>query len=232
PAVVVGTALLVLSVIMVFVIPAFHDVFRSFGADLPGPTLLLIASSEFLARWWPPILGLLGAGAYAAMQALRTSMPLQAMRDRTLLRLPLFGPLIDKACVARWTRTLATLHGAGVPMAPALAAVRGASGNRVYEEATDLIRREVALGTSLALAMERSGAFSPLVLQMCAIGEESGTIDAMLTKAADFLESEVADLVSGLSSLLEPLIVLVLGLVIGGIVVALYLPIFQLGQIV
>lgn len=232
PAVVVGTALLVLSVIMVFVIPAFHDVFRSFGADLPGPTLLLIASSEFLARWWPPILGLLGAGAYAAMQALRTSMPLQAMRDRTLLRLPLFGPLIDKACVARWTRTLATLHGAGVPMAPALAAVRGASGNRVYEEATDLIRREVALGTSLALAMERSGAFSPLVLQMCAIGEESGTIDAMLTKAADFLETEVADLVSGLSSLLEPLIVLVLGLVIGGIVVALYLPIFQLGQIV
>lgn len=232
PAVVVGTALLVVSVIMVFVIPAFHDVFRSFGADLPGPTLLLIGVSDFLARWWALLLGLLGAGAYATAHALRHQPSLQALRDRTLLGLPLFGPLIDKSCLARWTRTLSTLHGAGVPMAQALAAVRGAAGNRVYEEATDRIRQEVTLGTSLALAMERSGAFPPLVLQMCAIGEESGAIDAMLAKAADFHETEVGDLVSGLSSLLEPLIVLVLGLVIGGIVVALYLPIFQLGQIV
>lgn len=231
PAVVVGTALLVLSVIMVFVIPAFHDVFRSFGADLPGPTLLLIATSEFLVRWWPALLSLLGAGTFAAAHALRRQPALQALRDRVLLGLPLFGPLIEKSCLARWTRTLATLHGAGVPMALALAAVRGAAGNRVYEEATDRIRRDVALGTSLALAMERSGAFPPLVLQMCAIGEESGAIDGLLSKAADFHESEVADLVSGLSSLLEPLIVLVLGLVVGGIVVALYLPIFQLGQI-
>ncbi|QBK06411.1 type II secretion system F family protein [Hylemonella gracilis] len=232
PAVVVGTALLVVSVIMVLVIPAFHDVFRSFGADLPGPTLLLIALSDFLARWWLLLLGMLGVGACATVHAVRHHPTLQALRDRTLLGLPLFGPLINKSCLARWTRTLATLHGAGVPMAQALATVRSAAGNRVYEEATDRIRQEVGLGSSLALAMERSGAFPPLVQQMCAIGEESGAIDAMLAKAADFHENEVGDLVSGLSSLLEPLIILVLGLVIGGIVIALYLPIFQLGQIV
>lgn len=232
PAVVVGTALLVVLLIMVLVIPAFRDVFRSFGAELPHATLLLMALSEFLARWWLAFLVVLGAGSYLMLRALRRSAALRALRDRVVIGLPLFGPLIDKSCLARWTRTLATLHGAGVPMAQALAAVRGAAGNHVYEAATDRIRQEVTLGTSLALAMERSDAFAPLVLQMCAIGEESGAIDAMLAKAADFHETEVGDMVTGLSSLLEPLIILVLGLVIGGIVVALYLPIFQLGQIV
>jgi type IV pilus assembly protein PilC len=232
PAVVTGTGLLVVTAIMAFVIPAFRDVFRGFGAELPGPTLLLISVSEFLARWWPLLLALLGAGVWAATQALRRQPALQAWRDRTLRQLPLFGPLIDLACLARWTRTLATLHGAGVPMAQALTAVRGAAGNHVYETATDLIRQEVAMGTSLAVAMAHSGVFPPLVQQMCAIGEESGAIDAMLAKAADFHETEANDRVAGLSSLLEPLTVLLLGLVIGGIVLALYLPIFQLGQIV
>ncbi|EYC50427.1 type II secretion system protein F [Hylemonella gracilis str. Niagara R] len=232
PAVVVGTALLVVLLIMAFVIPAFRDVFHSFGAELPHATLLLMAMSDFLARWWAALLGVLSAGAYLLRRALGRNAALRALRDRAVLTLPLVGPLLDKSCLARWTRTLATLHGAGVPMAQALTAVRGAADNQVYEAATDRIRQEITLGTSLAVAMERSGAFAPMVLQMCAIGEESGAIDAMLAKAADFHEAEVSDLVTGLSGLLEPLIILLLGLVIGGIVVALYLPIFQLGQIV
>ncbi|EGI78454.1 type II secretion system protein [Hylemonella gracilis ATCC 19624] len=232
PAVVVATATLVVSIIMVFVIPAFHEVFRSFGADLPGPTRVLIGMSEFMARWWPLLLTLLVTALCAAAHALQRQPGLQAWRDRTLLVLPIFGPLIEKACLARWTRTLATLHGAGVPMGQALAAVRGAAGNRVYDTATGHVQQEIGLGTSLAIAMERSGAFPDLVLQMCAIGEESGAIDTMLGKVADFYETEVSDLLTGLSSLIEPLIILLLGLVIGGIVVALYLPIFQLGQIV
>ncbi|MFO6418876.1 type II secretion system F family protein [Hylemonella sp. W303a] len=232
PAVVVATALLVVSVIMVLVIPAFHEVFRSFGADLPAPTLLLMGMSEFMARWWPVLLTLLVTCVCAAAHGLRRQPALQAWRDRAMLAAPILGPLIEKACLARWTRTLATLHGAGVPLGQALAAVRGAAGNRVYDAATDFVQREIALGTSLALAMERSGAFPALALQMCSIGEESGAIDAMLNKVADFYEAEVGDLLTGLSSLLEPLIILVLGLVIGGIVIALYLPIFQLGQIV
>lgn len=232
PAAVSMTAVLVVSVIMIFVIPAFRDVFSAFGAELPGMTRMVMGLSEFLAHWWFPIAATLGAGVSLYLRSLRHSKALQATQDRFLLRLPLFGALIDKSCVARWTRTLATMFAAGVPMAQALASVGGAAGNVVYEEATLQIRQDVSAGSSLTSAMKRTNLFPSMALQMSAIGEESGMIDQMLVKAADFYETEVNDMVAGLSSLLEPFIIIFLGGIIGGLVIAMYLPIFQLGQVI
>jgi type IV pilus assembly protein PilC len=157
---------------------------------------------------------------------------MQMVMDRLLLKVPVFGALIEKSCVARWTRTLSTMFAAGVPLVEALDSVGGAAGNSVYLEATTSIQREVSTGTSLTNAMTNANVFPSMVLQMCAIGEESGTIDHMLGKAADFYEAEVDDMVAGLSSLLEPIIIVFLGTIIGGIVIAMYLPIFKLGQVV
>jgi type IV pilus assembly protein PilC len=232
PIAVVIVAFVVVTIIMIFVIPAFKSVFSSFGADLPAPTLFVMAMSEFFVKYWWLIFSIIGGGIYFFMQAWRRNEKMQMVMDRLLLKVPVFGALIEKSCVARWTRTLSTMFAAGVPLVEALDSVGGAAGNSVYLEATTSIQREVSTGTSLTNAMTNANVFPSMVLQMCAIGEESGTIDHMLGKAADFYEAEVDDMVAGLSSLLEPIIIVFLGTIIGGIVIAMYLPIFKLGQVV
>jgi type IV pilus assembly protein PilC len=232
PISVLIVAFVVTAVIMIFVVPAFKEVFANFGADLPGPTLFVIAMSEIFVQYWWLIFGGLFGGVYFFMQAWRRSAAMQMVMDRVLLRMPIFGTLVDKSCIARWTRTLATMFAAGVPLVEALDSVGGAAGNSVYTAATVKIQQEVSTGTALTVAMTNVKLFPSMVLQMCAIGEESGSIDHMLGKAADFFESEVDDMVAGISSLMEPIIIVILGTVIGGIVVAMYLPIFKLGQVV
>ena len=232
PIAVVVVAFVVVTIIMIFVIPAFKSVFSSFGADLPAPTLFVMAMSEFFVSYWWLIFSVIGGGIYFFMQAWQRNEKMQMVMDRLLLKVPVFGVLVEKSCVARWTRTLSTMFAAGVPLVEALDSVGGAAGNSVYLNATTSIQREVSTGTSLTNAMTNARVFPSMVLQMCAIGEESGTIDHMLGKAADFYEAEVDDMVAGLSSLLEPIIIVFLGTIIGGIVVAMYLPIFKLGQVV
>ncbi len=232
PISVLIVAFVVTAVIMIFVVPAFKEVFANFGADLPGPTLFVIAMSEIFVQYWWLIFGGLFGGFYFFMQAWRRSAARQMVMDRVLLRMPIFGTLVDKSCVARWTRTLATMFAAGVPLVEALDSVGGAAGNSVYTAATVKIQQEVSTGTALTVAMTNVKLFPSMVLQMCAIGEESGSVDHMLGKAADFFEAEVDDMVAGISSLMEPIIIVILGTVIGGIVVAMYLPIFKLGQVV
>jgi len=232
PISVLIVAFVVTAVIMIFVVPSFKEVFTSFGADLPAPTLVVIAISEYFVKYWWLIFGSIGGGFYFFMQAWKRNVKMQQFMDRLLLKMPIFGVLVDKSCVARWTRTLSTMFAAGVPLVEALDSVGGASGNWVYESATLKIQQEVSTGTALTAAMTNANLFPSMVLQMCAIGEESGSIDHMLGKAADFYESEVDDMVAGISSLMEPIIIVILGTVIGGIVVAMYLPIFKLGQVV
>jgi type IV pilus assembly protein PilC len=232
PISVVVVAFVVVSVIMIFVIPAFKEVFTSFGADLPAPTLFVIGMSEFFVKFWWLIFGVVGGGLYFFFQAWKRSEKVQIFMDRLMLKLPVFGDLVFKSVIARWTRTLSTMFAAGVPLVEALDSVGGASGNYVYASATEKIQMEVATGTSLTAAMTNANVFPTMVLQMCAIGEESGALDHMLGKAADFYEAEVDDMVEGLSSLMEPIIIVFLGGLIGGIVVSMYLPIFKLGQVV
>ena len=232
PISVLIVAFVVTAVIMIFVVPAFKEVFSNFGADLPGPTLVVIAISEIFVKYWWLIFGGLGSGFYFFMQAWRRNEKMQHVMDRIMLKMPIFGTLVDKSCIARWTRTLATMFAAGVPLVEALDSVGGAAGNSVYEIATKKIQQEISTGTALTVAMTNANIFPSMVLQMCAIGEESGSIDHMLSKAADFYEAEVDDMVAGISSLMEPIIIVILGTVIGGIVVAMYLPIFKLGQVV
>jgi type IV pilus assembly protein PilC len=207
-------------------------VFQSFGADLPAPTLMVMAISEFFVAWWYLIFGSIGAALYFFFQAWRRSLKVQQAMDRILLRVPVFGDVIRKATIARWTRTLSTMFAAGVPLVEALDSVGGASGNNVYLDATRKIQTEVSTGTSLTTAMVNANVFPNLVTQMVAIGEESGALDAMLGKVADFFEEEVDEAVAALSSLMEPLIMVVLGVLIGGLVIAMYLPIFKLGSVV
>jgi type IV pilus assembly protein PilC len=232
PISVLVVAFVVTAVIMIFVVPAFKEVFSNFGADLPAPTLAVIAISEIFVKYWWLIFGGIGGGLYFFFEAWHRNQKMQQFMDRLLLKVPIFGVLIDKSCVARWTRTLSTMFAAGVPLVEALDSVGGASGNWVYESATIRIQQEVSTGTALTAAMTNANLFPSMVLQMCAIGEESGSIDHMLGKAADFYEAEVDDMVAGISSLMEPIIIVILGTVIGGIVVAMYLPIFKLGQVV
>jgi type IV pilus assembly protein PilC len=232
PISVIIVAFVVLAIIMIFVIPSFETVFTSFGADLPAPTLLVMSMSKFFVEYWWLIFGLLFGGGYFFFQAWRRSEKVQLFMDKAMLKMPIFGALVEKSVVARWTRTLSTMFAAGVPLVEALDSVGGASGNFVYANATSKIQQEVSTGTSLTNAMSNAQIFPSMVLQMCAIGEESGSIDHMLGKAADFYESEVDDMVAGLSSLMEPIIIVILGTLIGGIVVAMYLPIFQIGNVV
>ena len=232
PISVVVVAFVVVAVIMIFVIPSFKTVFSSFGADLPAPTLIVIAISEFFVAYWWLIFGGIGGSLYFFMQAWKRNEKVQKFMDRLLLKVPVFGTLIEKSCIARWTRTLSTMFAAGVPLVEALDSVGGASGNSLYEDATRKIQQEVSTGTSLTAAMGNANLFPTMVLQMCAIGEESGSVDHMLGKAADFYEAEVDEMVAGLSSLMEPIIIVFLGSLIGGIVVSMYLPIFKLGQVV
>jgi len=232
PVAVMVVAFVVLTVIMIWVIPAFKEVFRSFGADLPAPTLFVIAMSEFFVSWWWAIFGTIFGGGYFFFQSWKRSEKMQMVMDRLLLRLPVFGALIEKSVIARWTRTLATMFAAGVPLVEALDSVGGASGNAVFSQATEQIQKDVSTGSALTTSMTATSVFPTMVLQMSAIGEESGSLDHMLGKAAEFYEEEVDDMVKGLSSLMEPFIIVILGVLIGGIVVSMYLPIFKLGAVV
>lgn len=232
PVAVIIVAIVIVTIIMLFVIPSFKDVFTSFGADLPAPTLMVIAMSDFMTQYWYILFGLVGGAVYFFIQAWKRSPDMQKKIDRLLLKLPVFGDILRKATIARWTRTLGTMFAAGVPLVEALDSVGGASGNAVYSEATKKIQTQVSTGTSLTVAMQNADVFPPLVTQLVSIGEESGSLEHMLSKVADFYEAEVDDAVAALSSLIEPILIVILGVVIGGIVIAMYLPIFKLGQVV
>lgn len=232
PVSILVVAFVVTAVIMIWVVPAFKDVFKSFGADLPAPTLFVMAISDFFVKWWYLIFGLIFSSLYLFFQSWKRSLKVQQFMDRLLLKAPIFGAVIRKATIARWTRTLATMFAAGVPLVESLDSVGGACGNAVYLEATRKIQTEVSTGTSLTAAMQNSEVFPNMVTQMVSIGEESGSLDMMLSKVADFYEEEVDDAVASLSSLMEPLIMVILGVLIGGLVIAMYLPIFKLGSVV
>ncbi|WP_018152085.1 type II secretion system F family protein [Leeia oryzae] len=232
PTSILVAAFVITAVIMIFVIPAFKDLFSNFGSDLPAPTQIVIAMSDFFVQYWWMIISILGGGLYAFFYTWKRSKTLQTRMDKIMLKLPVFGEVIRKATIARWTRTLSTMFAAGVPLVEALDSVGGASGNQIYVEATKNIQSEVSMGTSLTVAMQNSKVFPNMVLQMAAIGEESGSLDAMLSKVADFYEEEVDRAVESLSSLMEPMIMVVLGVLIGGLVIAMYLPIFKMGSVV
>ena len=232
PISIIVVAFVITAVIMIFVVPAFKDLFSSFGADLPGPTLVVMAISDAFVQWWWAIFGSIGFSVWFFFYTWKRSIAMQATMDRLMLKVPVFGELIRKATIARFARTLATMFSAGVPLVEALDSVAGASGNRVYYDATKKVQSEISTGTSLTVAMQNSNVFPNMVLQMTAIGEESGALDSMLGKVADFYEAEVDDAVEALASLMEPIIMVVLGTLIGGLVVALYLPIFKLGEVV
>ena len=232
PIAIVIVAFVITAVIMIFVIPAFKQVFASFGADLPAPTLLVMAISDFFVAYWYLIFGTIFGAVYGFFWTWKRSEKMQIAMDRVLLRVPVFGELVRKSSIARWTRTLATMFAAGVPLVEALDSVAGASGNHEYAMATKRIQTEVATGSSLTSAMQGTEVFPNMVIQMVSIGEEAGSLDAMLSKVADFYEQEVDDAVEALSSLMEPIIMVVLGTLIGGLVVSMYLPIFKMGQVV
>ena len=232
PISILVVAFVITAVIMIFVIPAFKEVFKSFGADLPAPTLIVMAISDFFVSYWWAIFGIIGGGFYAFFESWKRSEKIQIAMDRLLLRVPVFGDIIRKSVIARWTRTLSTMFAAGVPLVESLDSVGGAAGNYVYKLATKQIQSEVSTGTSLTVSMQNVNLFPNMVTQMVAIGEESGALDSMLSKVADFFEAEVDDAVDAMSSLMEPIIMVVLGTLIGGMVVAMYLPIFKLGAVV
>lgn len=232
PISIIVVAFIITAVIMIFVIPAFKDLFEGFGAELPAPTLLVMTISDFFVAYWWAILGILGGGIYAFFYTWKRSIAMQRIMDRLVLKLPIFGEVIRKATIARWSRTLSTMFAAGVPLVESLDSVAGAAGNYIYYEATKNIQLEISTGNSLMSSMAASNVFPSMVIQMVAIGEESGSLDSMLGKIADFYEAEVDDAVAALSSLMEPMIMVVLGTLIGGMVVAMYLPIFKMGMVV
>ncbi len=232
PIAILAVAFIVTAVIMIWVVPAFKEVFSSFGADLPAPTLFVMAISDFFVANWMFIFGGLFISFYLFFQSWRRSVKVQRFMDTTLLKFPVFGAVIRKATIARWTRTLATMFAAGVPLVESLDSVGGASGNMVYMDATKKIQSEVSSGTSLTVAMQNADIFPNMVTQMVSIGEESGALDQMLGKVADFFEAEVDEAVASISSLMEPFIMVILGVLIGGLVIAMYLPIFKLGAVV
>ncbi len=232
PVSIIVVAFIITAVIMTLVIPAFKEVFKSFGADLPTPTMVVIGMSDFVVEYgWVLAIGIVGT-IYGFIYTWKRSEAMQIAFDRLFLRLPVFGDIIRKAVIARWTRTLATMFAAGVPLVESLESVGGAAGNYVYKAASKQIQSEVNTGTSLTSSMQNTALFPNMVTQMVAIGEESGALDSMLGKVADFFEAEVDDAVAALSSLMEPMIMVVLGVLIGGMVIAMYLPIFKLGAVV
>ena len=232
PISVIIVAIVVVWIIMIWVIPAFKSVFSSFGADLPAPTLLVMGISDFFVSWWWLMIMVVGASIFSFVVLQRRSTAFRYTIDRIGLKIPVIGVILEKATIARWTRTLSTMFAAGVPLVESLDAVGGAAGNMVYAAGTRRIQTEVSTGASLTNAMTNTKLFPSMVLQMTQIGEESGSLDGMLGKIADFYEREVDDAVAALSSLLEPIIIVFLGVVIGGLVIAMYLPIFKLGSVV
>jgi type IV pilus assembly protein PilC len=232
PISIIVVAFVITAVIMIFVIPAFKELFSSFGASLPTPTLVVMAISDFFVQYWWAIFSSIGGSIWFFFYTWKRSEKMQSAMDRLLLKVPIFGHLVMISTVARFARTLSTMFAAGVPLVDALDSVAGACGNRVYYDATKRIQSEISTGTSLTVAMQNSEVFPNMVLQMVSIGEESGALDSMLSKVADFFEEEVDDAVEALSSLMEPIIMVVLGTLIGGLVIAMYLPIFKMGQVV
>ena len=232
PISIIVVAFVITAVIMIFVVPAFKELFENFGADLPAPTLFLMSVSDFFVTYWYLIFGGTGGGLYTFFYFWKRSKKMQDFMDRAMLKMPIFGELLRKAAIARWTRTLSTMFAAGVNLVEALESVAGAAGNVVYYDATKKVQRDVSGGAGLTASMQETELFPSMVLQMVAIGEEAGSLDAMLSKVADFYEAEVDDAVAAISSLMEPVIMVVLGTLIGGMVVAMYLPIFKMGQVV
>ena len=232
PIAIVVVAFVITAIIMIFVIPSFKQVFSSFGAELPAPTLIVMAISDFFVAYWWAIFGIVAGAVYGFINAYKKSESMRNGMDRLMLKVPVFGDIVRKASIARWARTLSTMFAAGVPLVEALGSVAGAAGNAVYMKATKRIQQEISTGTSLTVSMQGVDVFPNMVLQMVAIGEESGALDSMLSKVADFYEAEVDDAVDAMSSLMEPIIMVVLGTLIGGMVIAMYLPIFKMGQVV
>jgi type IV pilus assembly protein PilC len=232
PAAVIVVAIAVTAILLLFVIPQFKALFSGFGADLPAFTELVIALSDFMREWWWAVMLAAGVTVYGVAKLHRRSARFRNVIDRLSLKIPVVGPILRKAAIARFARTLSTMFAAGVPLVEALDSVAGATGNVVFADAVRTIREEVATGQSLQLSMRQRGLFPHMVTQMTAIGEESGALDDMLAKVADFYEEEVDNAVDALSSLLEPLIMVVIGALVGGLVVAMYLPIFKLAAVV
>ncbi len=232
PAAVLIVALIVTTIILLFVIPQFQALFANFGADLPALTMMVINLSEFLQEWWWAVFGGLAAGIWALLAYHKRSKSFQRAVDRMMLRIPIIGPILEKSALARFARTLSTMFAAGVPLVEALDSVAGATGNIVYSDAVKKIREDIATGQSLQLSMKQFSIFPNMTIQMVAIGEESGALDTMLGKVADFYEEEVDNAVDSLSSLMEPLIMVVLGGMIGTLIVAMYLPIFKMAAVV
>jgi type IV pilus assembly protein PilC len=232
PIVVMVVAFVITAGIMLLVIPSFKDLYGKAGAQLPGLTLIVLHISDLFVNYWYLIFLGIGGSVFAFRQAWKHNPLFRAKMDAWMLHIPVFGPLIEKATVARWSRTFASMFAAGVPMVEALDSVAGAAGNHVFMEATQKIRSQVATGSGLAVSLQGAGVFPNMLIQMVAIGEESGSLDSMLSKVADYYEREVDDAVAGLSSLMEPFIMVILGTIIGGIVIAMYLPIFKMGSVV
>ena len=230
PITVMVVAFIITAGIMIFVIPAFKELYEGSGQGLPALTQMVINISDIFVEWWFVIFGVLGAAVFAFGYALKHSPAFQHRLDTWILKVPVFGPLIEKATVSRWARTFSSMFSAGVPMVEALDSVAGASGNYVFEQATLKIKNEVAKGAALAMTLQQAGVFPNMLIQMVAIGEESGSLDSMLSKVADYYEREVDDAVAGISSLMEPFIMVILGTLIGTIVIAMYLPIFKMGS--
>ncbi len=232
PASVVIAAFVVTAILLTFVVPQFAALFEGFGADLPAMTLMVVAMSDFMVESWYVVIGTVFAVLYSFKQAKRKSQAFRDFLNKAVLKAPIFGSLLHKAAIARFARTLSTMFAAGVPLVEAMTTVAGAAGNVVYSNAILRMRDEIATGISLQQAMRQTNLFPNMVVQLVAIGEEAGSIDAMLGKVADFYEEEVDNAVDALSSLMEPLIMAFLGVIIGGLVIAMYLPIFKMGEVV
>ncbi|MBI2382096.1 MAG: type II secretion system F family protein [Gammaproteobacteria bacterium] len=232
PAAVIVVAVIVTAILLVFVVPMFQELFQGFGAELPAFTLLVIGISEALQTYWYIVLGAIVAGAFAFKEAHFRSPAFRNLLDRALLKIPVLGAILNKSAVARYARTLSTTFAAGVPLVEALDSAAGASGNDVYRRAILRIKDDVATGMQMNMAMQSTGVFPNMVNQMVAIGEEAGALDSMLAKVASIYEEEVDNLVDSLSSLLEPMIMVIIGGLVGSLIVAMYLPIFQMGQVV
>jgi type IV pilus assembly protein PilC len=232
PLSVLVIAFVVSAILLIFVVPTFEDLFKDFGADLPAFTTFVIHLSEFMQAWWWVIFGIIVAAIYVFVAVHRRSENFRHNVDRFMLKAPIFGPVVKKSAIARFARTLSTMFAAGVPLVEALNSVAGATGNSVYAKATLQIRDDTTTGMQIQQSIRNTGVFPNMVIQMVAIGEESGSLDHMLGKVADFYEEEVDNMVDSLSSMLEPLIMAILGVLIGGLVIAMYLPIFKLGAVI
>ncbi|HJE68068.1 MULTISPECIES: type II secretion system F family protein [Pseudomonadaceae] len=232
PAAVIVVAVIVSAILLIKVVPQFQSVFEGFGAQLPAFTLMVIAISEVLQEWWLLVLGGLFVLAFVLRHFYKKSEKFRDAVDRGLLKIPLIGSILYKSAIARYARTLATTFAAGVPLVDALDSVAGATGNVVFRNAVEKIKGDVSTGMQLNFSMRTTGVFSSMAIQMTAIGEESGSLDEMLSKVATFYEDEVDNMVDNLTTLMEPMIMAVLGVLVGGLIIAMYLPIFQLGSVV